>query len=153
MTRDSWCFYQRAIANNEQPQSHTNMKVKFVLPSELRQKVWGEYRRLTSDKLLSACLLGKTQNQNEHLHSRVWRYCSKYKCANKTILDFATAKAVLDYNVGYKAGNIQPQLGLQYTNIARSSLQRRDKRREMLFSPKERKKCREDCKSYASGGF
>lgn len=101
-TPDSYCFYQKAIANNKPIPSHKNMKVSFLLPSELRQKVWGEYRRLTSDKILSACLLGKTQNPNEHLHSRIWRYCSKYKNANKKILEFSVAQAVRDYNVGYE---------------------------------------------------
>ncbi|KAK3878120.1 hypothetical protein Pcinc_006172 [Petrolisthes cinctipes] len=94
-----------------------------------------------------------TQNQNEHLHSRVWRYFSKYKNANKTILDFATAKAVFDYNAGYKEGNIQPLLGLQCTNIGQSALERKDRKRESLCGPRGRKRCREDCKDYAAGGF
>ena len=70
-TPESYCFYQQAIANNQPVPSHNEMKVKFVLSSELRQKVWAEYKRLTSDKILSACLLGKTQNPNEHLHFRI----------------------------------------------------------------------------------
>ncbi|XP_076056530.1 uncharacterized protein LOC143034409 isoform X2 [Oratosquilla oratoria] len=63
-SKDSYCFYQRAIANDQPIPSHKTMKVSFVLPSELRQRVLGEYKRLTSDKLLSACLLGKTQNDS-----------------------------------------------------------------------------------------
>lgn len=152
-TRDSWCFYQRAIANDEEPQSHSKMKVKFVLPAELRQKVWGEYRRLTSDKLLSACLLGKTQNQNEHLHSRVWRYCSKYKCPSKNILDFATAKAVIDYNAGYEEVNIQPHLGLQCTRIGKAALKKKDRKRESLCTPRQRTRHRKDCQDYAAVEF
>lgn len=36
-TSDSWCFYQKALANNRQPPSHNKMKIQFILPSELRQ--------------------------------------------------------------------------------------------------------------------
>lgn len=72
-TVDSWCFYQRAIARKETPASHKQMKVRFDVRPEMRSRVYGEYKRLTTDKLLSACLLGKTQNPNEHLHSRIWR--------------------------------------------------------------------------------
>ncbi|KAK3891713.1 hypothetical protein Pcinc_004401 [Petrolisthes cinctipes] len=118
---------------------HTTMKVKFALPRKLRQKCKEEYQRLTSDKLLSACLLGKTQNQNKHLHSRVWRYCSKYKSANKTILDLATAKAVIDYNAGYQEGNFQTLLGLPCTNIGKSAQKTKDKKRESVCSQRERK--------------
>ena len=113
------------------------MKVKFVVPSELRQRVWGEYKRLTSDMILSACLLEKTQNPNEHLHSRVWRYCSKYKKTNKNILDFAAAQAVIDYNVGYEDGFVLPSLGEPYTQIQQSALVRMDKVREKELKTKE----------------
>ncbi|KAK4307317.1 hypothetical protein Pmani_007313 [Petrolisthes manimaculis] len=113
------------------------MKVRFKLPSNLRQKVWAEYKRLTSDKLLSACLLGKTQNPNEHLHSRVWRYCYKYKKANKNILDFAVAQAVLDYNIGYKEGNLLPELGSPLTETRESALKVQDRKRELQRNVKK----------------
>lgn len=75
---DSWCFYEKAVARNLPVPSHDTMKVRFQLPDSLRSRVFAEYKRLTSDALLNACLLGKTQNPNEHLHLRVWRYCMKY---------------------------------------------------------------------------
>lgn len=124
------------------------MKLSFVLLSELRQKVFGEYKRLTSDKILSACLLGKTQNQNEHLHSRVWRYCSKYKKANKNILDFAVAQAILDYNVGYEAGYVT-RPGEPYTKLQEK---RKDKVREALIMKRKRKQT-ELKGDYEAGAF
>ena len=33
---DSWCFYQKALANNTAVPSHKTMKVHFDLPSDLR---------------------------------------------------------------------------------------------------------------------
>lgn len=150
-SKDSYCFYQKAIANDQPIPSHNTMKISFVLPSELRQKVFEEYKRLTSDKILSACLLGKTQNQNEHLHSRVWRYCSKYKKANKNILDFAVAQAILDYNVGYEAGYVT-RPGEPYTKLQESYLKRKDKVREALIMKRKRK--RTELKGdYEAGAF
>lgn len=58
-TTDSLCFYLRSLANNMPVPSHKKMKISFQLSSELRQKVWEEYMRLTWDKILSACLLRK----------------------------------------------------------------------------------------------
>lgn len=152
-TPDSYCFYQRAKATNKPVPSHKTMKVSFQLSSELRQKVWGEYKRLTSDKILSACLLGKTQNPNEHLHSRIWRYCSKYKNANKIILDFSVAQAVLDYNVGYQEGFIVPLLGEPFTEIHKSTLKKRDEKRERVRC--KRKHERMECVTgdYEAGAF
>lgn len=147
-TPDSYCFYQKAIANKKPIPSQSNMKVRFLLLTELRQKVWNEYRRLTSDKILSACLLGKTQNPNEHLHSRIWRYCSKYKNTNKNILEFSAAQAVLDYNVGYKDGFVVPLLGEPYTKMQESALERRDRARE-----RERKQKKNVVKEPAEGDY
>lgn len=105
-TYDSWCFCQRTLANNMPPPSHNKMKVEFILRMELWQKVWQAYRWLTSDRIFRACLLGKTLNPDEHLHSRVWRYCSRYKNANENILD--CHHTVLDYNDGYEKGCFPP---------------------------------------------
>lgn len=148
---DSYCFYQRAIARKENIPSHKTMKVQFVLPSNLRQKVCGEYRRLTQDKLLSACLLGKTQNPNEHLHSRIWRFCSKYKNQNRTILRYAVAQSVLDYNVGYVNGFVG--FGQKMTKIQQSRLQLLDKTREDNRKKMKAKREGDSSGDYCAGGF
>lgn len=127
------------------------MKVQFVLPSELRQKVWGEYKRLTQDKLLSACLLGKTQNPNEHLHSRIWRFCSKYKNQNRTILKYAVAQSVLDYNVGYVDGFVG--FGKEMTKIQKSRLQLLDKSREDDRKKMKAKREGDGSADYSAGAF
>lgn len=67
----SWCFFNRAISNNEQPASH-----EVMLKTPLNDKVLGKiiplYNRLSADKLLERCVSGKTQNANESLHGVVW---------------------------------------------------------------------------------
>lgn len=152
-TQDSWCFYQRAIANNETPPSHKTMKVSFVLNDEMRQKVYAVYKRLTSDKLLSGCLLGKTQNANEHLHSRVWRYCSKYKNANSNTLVFAVAQAVCDYNVGYGESHLGPLLGCPVSKITQKHLETRDRKREAVRARKTKQRRQELNREYSAGDF
>lgn len=96
----SWCFYNRSIALGQQPQSHTTMKVYFRLEEAQNWKIKGIYDRLTTDEMMTRCLQGITQNRNEHLHSRIWRICPKHRNASKMLVDFATATAVCNYNVG-----------------------------------------------------
>lgn len=74
--KDSWCFFQRARAEGRSA-SHKDMKVKFILPNKERAKVLKIYQELTEDNLLSRCLLGKTQNPNESLHSKIWNTVNK----------------------------------------------------------------------------
>lgn len=61
----SYCFYQKAIAENKTPPSHAIMKVKCILPAEGRNKVMAVYEDLSKDTLLQKCLSGRTQNPNE----------------------------------------------------------------------------------------
>lgn len=98
------------------------IKVKFQLSHSLLLLLFAEYKRLlTSDALLNVCLLGEKK-----LHPGVWRYCLKHNCANNQILDFAVAKAVLDYNVGYVNGHLGDELKVSMSSITRSSLEERD---------------------------
>lgn len=152
-TKDSWCFYQRAMAKGEAVPSHTTMKVNFQLLTEFRRKALAEYKRLTSDKLLSACLPGKMQNPNEHLHSRICRYCLKYKNANKNIMDFAVAQAVCDYNVWYYESHLGTLLAFPKTEITNTHLQRRDRKRESFRKKTQRKRKTKVEGDYAAGTF
>ncbi|GFS59943.1 uncharacterized protein TNCV_3957391 [Trichonephila clavipes] len=73
----SWCFYQRALANNENPKSHSLMKTK--LSEQVLEKILPVYQRLVNDELLERCSAGKTQNANESIHSVIWKNCPKKK--------------------------------------------------------------------------
>ena len=58
----SWCSFQRDKANN------TNVHVpSYGLGKEVIKHVKPMYEDLSKDELLSRCLHGKTQNQNESL--------------------------------------------------------------------------------------
>ena len=97
---------------------------------------------------------GKTQNQNEHFHSRVWRYCSKYRKPSKVILDFAVAQSILDYNAGHLECPIISDLGEPYTILHESYLKRQDTQREReIVQRKTISRSRESRADYAAGGF
>ncbi|GFU72774.1 uncharacterized protein TNCV_3687061 [Trichonephila clavipes] len=49
----SWCFYQRALAKNENPMSHSLMKTK--LSERVLEKILPIYQRLGNDELLEGC--------------------------------------------------------------------------------------------------
>ncbi|GFX87109.1 uncharacterized protein TNCV_2151621 [Trichonephila clavipes] len=59
----SWCFYNRAKADNKVPGSHKSMKTK--LSEEVVAKIMPVYQRLASNEILLRCVSGKTQNANE----------------------------------------------------------------------------------------
>ncbi|GFX33824.1 uncharacterized protein TNCV_3962331 [Trichonephila clavipes] len=47
----SWCFFKRALANGESPESHSVMKTK--LPQEVVAKILSVYQRIASNEILS----------------------------------------------------------------------------------------------------
>ncbi|GFV79310.1 uncharacterized protein TNCV_71771 [Trichonephila clavipes] len=49
----SWCFFKRALANEESPESHSVMKTK--LTEEVVAKILPVYQRLASNEILSRC--------------------------------------------------------------------------------------------------
>lgn len=92
----SWCKHKRAEALGEPAPDHTptltKAQGKAVLPI---------YRRLTDEKLLARCIRGKTQNAAESLNSKIWLLCPKTRFASRTVVETATAIAVLWFNRGH----------------------------------------------------
>ncbi|KAJ4425603.1 hypothetical protein ANN_27799 [Periplaneta americana] len=73
---DSWCFFNRALARNERPGCHVD-NVHNPLRGTIITKVIPEFQSLASNELLDRCLEGRTQNDNEALHSLIWSKCPK----------------------------------------------------------------------------
>ncbi|GFU42694.1 uncharacterized protein TNCV_3138971 [Trichonephila clavipes] len=88
----SWCFYNRAKADNKVPGSHKSMKTK--LSEAVVAKIMPVYQRLASNEILLRCVSGKTQNANESLHSCIWRKCPKDVFVSKKRIDLAVTAAV-----------------------------------------------------------
>ena len=96
-SEDSWCFYQRSLAADEEPGSHID-NVGTPLSLEVAEHVKDVYARLSHDDLLRRCLRGA----NESLHSKVWRKCPKTGFVGLQRVQTATATAVAEFNVGVK---------------------------------------------------
>ena len=130
--KDSWCFYQRAVSENQPSPPHYG-NVGTPLREDYLAKIMPVYQRLASDSLLSRCLLGKTQNANESLHSMIWRKCPKTIFVSKGRIEYAVGQAICEYNVGCKKTLIETQKcagmspGNKSKEIAHNRLQRRVK--------------------------
>ncbi|KAF8793037.1 hypothetical protein HNY73_004566 [Argiope bruennichi] len=90
-------FYQRALANNEEPKSHSTMKTKL---SELvLEKILPIYQRLANNELFCEMASEKTQNANESIHSIIWKNCPKEIFVLKEIWEKAVITSVGEYNL------------------------------------------------------
>ncbi|GFU24259.1 uncharacterized protein TNCV_3395831 [Trichonephila clavipes] len=69
--KDSWCFFQAALARGEVPCPHVK-HVKSPLKETHLAKIMPIYQRLASNELLQRCIRCVTQNANESLHSIIW---------------------------------------------------------------------------------
>ncbi|KAM7311432.1 hypothetical protein ISCGN_008339 [Ixodes scapularis] len=95
---ESWCKFNRALANGECPPAHKN-----PLPDCVRSALEPVFARLSDDNLLARCSEGKTQNASESLHSVIWTQTSKNANASLDSVKRAAAEAVAVYNQGRRA--------------------------------------------------
>lgn len=97
--KDSWCFYQSALADNKIPESHAT-KIKTPINEAHLVKILPIYQRLASNELLERCVRCATQNSNESLHSMIWSKCSKESSASLQRVKIAVCNAITEFNVG-----------------------------------------------------
>lgn len=97
--KDSWCFYQSAIAHGKTPESHTTA-IKTPLNEKFFEHILPIYQRLASNELLERCKRCATQNSNESLHSIIWSKCPKDKFAHHQRIESSVLEAVSEYNLG-----------------------------------------------------
>ncbi|KAH7958418.1 hypothetical protein HPB49_001406 [Dermacentor silvarum] len=92
---DSWCRQNAAAAKGEPaPRHHYN------LPPHVSKALLPIYERLSERKLLERCQRGKTQNNNESLHSLIWALAPKERHASLFTVEAAVAEAVMKFNCG-----------------------------------------------------
>ena len=150
----SWCTFNRKQALGEKIPSHKEMKIYFHLTKRQLAKVKGIYDRLTTDEMMERCMKGMTQNRNESLHSRVWKICPKHKNVSKLFVDFASATAVMHYNVGYEMSNLCDIFGMESPSGLVRYLKKKDINMCAPIKVKmRRRKLRKDIEHYAAGAF
>jgi hypothetical protein len=139
----SYCFYNKALAKNQVPPSHSTMKVKCTLDPTERQKVMTIYKDLSSDELLHKCVSGKTQNPNESIHQKVWNKLSKTKHYGLKTAEYSAAQTVVEHNLGYEYAMKHGKMdfGAQMPSSVAEGSERRDKQRiRHSVTPKPKKK-------------
>ena len=70
------------------------------LPEDVAEAIRPVYERLSNRTLLSRCLHGWTQNDNECFHSVLWNLCPKVKWAGYKTVNTCLALAVQTFNKG-----------------------------------------------------
>ena len=94
---NSWCFWQRAIARQENPGPH---KEHETIAEDIGKKLVPIFQRLTDDSLLRRCTRNRTQNPNESLHNVIWRFCPKITFVGRKTLESATCLALCQFAKG-----------------------------------------------------
>ena len=92
---DSWCKYNRALADNEQPPKHTPK-----LPMDLSPFIKPVFTELSKLELLEKCVLGANQNQNESFNSIIWSQCPKTGFCSHISVEIAVYLAAITFNHG-----------------------------------------------------
>lgn len=122
---ESWCKYQRALANNQEPLPHNTR-----IPSDIIPWVESVFTDLCDDNLLQRCVLGATQNRNESFNAMIWARAPKTTYVQRQVIITAVSQAVLTFNSG-DCAMIPVMRGLEIEpgELCRSYLIRRDRQR------------------------
>ena len=89
-----WCKYRIAQKNG------TKYVEKPGLPKAVRDEIMPVFQALSSTELLSKCLHGQTQNNNEGLNQLIWKRLPKSVYVGRHVLEMGVASAVLNSNNG-----------------------------------------------------
>ena len=168
----SWCFYQRAVARDEEPPAHAD-NIRHPLAEDVAKAMMPVYTRMSDMNLLKRMQKGKTQNANECLHSVIWSRCSKTVFVGHRKLSGAVAMAIGAFNAGAShTSAVMELLAIEQSEITQAYFDRRDRvrcshaDRALGHGAKARRKQkgdrrklaranaeREEGTSYMAGGF
>lgn len=106
---DSWCRFNQDRANGTDV-----YRPGPGLPLNVIAELKPIYKRLSEDDLLSRCLDGKTQNQNESLNGMIWERVPKDVFIGSETLQLGVYDAVAHFNIGCQAAvNILRELDIE----------------------------------------
>ena len=118
----SWCKYQNDIINGT-----SIYKNKLGIHIKLRDLIKPVFMNLSSDELLSKCLHGKTQNNNESLNGVIWKRCPKDIYVGRTTLTMGVSSAIIDFNEGaHGVSKVMKEYGLDEGDCCRKFCISRD---------------------------
>ena len=137
------------------------------LPEVFMEELNPIFTRLSNDDLLSRCLKGMTQNQNEAVNGQLWSKCSKTKFSGARKVCIAACDAIAVFNTGAASKAVTMQLcgvnpGVNTMRALRQQDQSRIKsssqKKNVKYADRRRKlraqkKSKGDVASYQPGGF
>ena len=92
---------------------------------------------LSSDQLLSKCLHGKTEDNNESLNGVIWKRCPEDIYVGRTTLTMGVASAVISFNDGaYGIQNVLKEYGMEVGRYCSDFCMSRDSKRIKEMAPK-----------------
>jgi len=95
--KDSWCEWQQAAAADAlESFKHTYA----ALPTDVLEAIEPIYNDLSNDVLLTRCLGGFTQNNNESLNQLIWKISPKSVGGTSTVVEIAANVAACIFNEG-----------------------------------------------------
>lgn len=130
---ESWCKFNRAMANNEEPPPH-----KHSLPDFVCEALEPVFTRLSDKALLERCSDGITQNPSESLHSVIWQQVSKTQHASLRSVERAVADAISRFNQGVAKSTAEIAVKLGYSPGSRSVLRSLEKDSNRLHKCKKK---------------
>ena len=102
---------KRDIHGNEQVwEGGLLAKFKIQHP-EAYDELLGIFVKLGDEQLMSRCGKVVTQNINESIHSKMWRYCLKTKKHTKKRYIFGAQHVIMSHNFGHNAASLHHILG------------------------------------------
>lgn len=105
---NSWCGFQRDIAKGTSDYVHRESTPEAVANATLPT-----FEALSEENLLSKCMHGGTQNQNETINGMIWQHATKETHSSLSTVETATFLAVSNFNDGSKSLiSVLRQLGI-----------------------------------------
>ena len=148
---DSWCGFQRDVAKKTKIYTRKN-----PIPKAVASAIYPVFEALTTEELLSGCLHGGTQNQNEAFNALIWQRATKETHSGLPTVQLATYLAVGHFNDGSRTilsvlENLGLDPGVHSTNACKKIDKdriRHSRRKSTDASKKRRRKIRQRKKGY-----
>jgi hypothetical protein len=147
MRRAVWCIYFHTFSSDENPTHHlcpSNSWCKYnvarteglpyhhtkVISQAIANVVKPIFQDLSAEDLLSRCLHGNTQNQNESFNNVVWGYLPKETFVGHTVMQIGAFEAVIAFNDGFQScKKVLKKMGIPYNFDTATSSAMIDERR------------------------
>ena len=146
----SWCGFQRDISKGTADYVHES-----PIPEAVADAIYPTFEALSDESLLSRCLHGGTQNQNEAINGLIWQRATKETHASTPTVELATFLAVGHFNDGSKTLlTVLEALGIDPGYHCRKACKKLDHdriRHSRRKSQEESKKRRRQLRNYKKG--